>query len=174
MISIDNYYMRLVLPSIKYKELYKEALEEAKHETQETQLNKPSDGESFEDFVKKLKDNARGLNLPKGYVPATMFWLIDNDEFIGRLQIRHKLNENLLKHGGHIGFYIRPSKRKMGYGTKMLKLGLKKARKRGLPKVLITCDDNNIGSVRIIEKNGGILENIENGNPKERRYWISF
>ncbi len=166
--------MRLILPSIKYKESYKEALEEAKYETQETQLTKPSDDESFEDFVKRLKDNAKGLNLPKGYIPATMFWLIDNNEFIGRLQIRHKLNKNLLVRGGHIGFYIRPAKRKRGYGTKILKLGLKKAKRLGLLKVLITCDDNNIGSRRIIEKNGGVLENIENSSPKERRYWISF
>ncbi len=172
MINIDNYYMRLILPSIKYKESYKEALEEVKHETQETQLNKPFDGEYFEDFIQRLKDNAKGLKLEKGYVPATMFWLVDSDEFIGRLHIRHELNENLLRYGGHIGFYVRPSKRKMGYGTRMLKLGLKKAKKLGLSKVLITCDDNNIGSRRIIEKNGGILENIEDGNPKKRRYWV--
>ncbi len=162
--------MRLILPSIKYKKSYKEALEEAKHETQETQLDKPFNDESFQIFIRRLKDNAKGSNLPKGYVPTTTFWLIDDNQFIGCLRMRHRLNENLLKYHGHIGYYIRPSKRKMGYGIRILKLGLKKASNIGLSRVLITCDDNNISSRYIIEKNGGILENIEGGNPKKRRY----
>ncbi len=167
--------MQLVLPSIKYKEKYAQALEESKNETEETQLNKPAEGQSFENFVKQLNDNAKGINLPKGYVPATMFWLIDKGELIGRVQIRHKLTEFLLREGGHIGYYIRPSKRKMGYGTRIFQLALMETKKIGLSKVLVTCDDNNIASRKIIETNGGVLENIieiENGKPRKRRYWI--
>jgi predicted acetyltransferase len=120
--------MKLVLPSLRYKKSYIEALEESKNEKGETLLNRPAENESFKDFVRLLHDNRKGVNLSEGHVPATMFWLIDQKEVIGRLQIRHELNDYLFKYGGHIGFYVRPSKRGMGYGTKMLELGLKKAK----------------------------------------------
>jgi predicted acetyltransferase len=124
-----------------------------------------------------LQDQSAGLNLPEGFVPATMFWFIDNEELIGRLQIRHELTPFLLKHGGHIGYYIKPSKRNLGYGNKILSLGLQEARKIGLKKVLITCDEDNSGSRKIIESNGGVQENsieTEKGKPKTLRYWINL
>jgi predicted acetyltransferase len=118
------------------------------------------------------KDRAR---LKSGRVPASEFWLSDDDKFIGRLSLRHELNEYLLKMGGHIGYEIRPSKRRQGYGTEILRLGLEKARELGLLKVLVTCDEDNIGSKKIIEHNGGIFENaieIEGDPVKNLRYWI--
>lgn len=169
--------MKLVLPTTHYRQSYEEALEESKNETGDTVLAKPEEGQSFKEFVQLLNDNAKGKNLPKGWVPTTTFWLIDKDELIGRVQIRHMLNDFLLKQNGHIGYFIRPSKRKMGYGKKILQLGLLEAKKMGLPKVLITCDEDHFASQKIIEANGAILENIietENGKPKTRRYWINL
>src|SRR3989344_2195211 len=166
--------MKLVLPSIKYKSDYSKALEESKDEVGVTILRKPKEGESFEEFVKKIKSESKGLNLPESWVPATELWLADNNVFIGYVNIRHSLTEHLLNIGGHIGYWIRPSKRHMGYGKKLLALSLLEAKKLGISKVLVTCDDTNIGSRRIIEDNGGILENIvENGkdHPLKRRYW---
>ncbi len=163
------------MPSVKYQKSYLQALEEGEGEVSRTLLSKPKEGESFAEFVKNLQDMAEGLNLPAGFVPATEFWLVDNGEFIGRVSIRHSLNSNLLKLGGHIGYYIRISKRKMGYGKIILKLALLKAKKLGLTKILITCDDTNFASAKIIEENGGVLENkVEVGDnlPKKRRYWI--
>ena len=121
--------MELVLPDVKYKESYLEALQEPESEVNDTRLQKPEENQSFDDFVQKLHDQIKGLNLKEGYVPATTFWLIDKGQFIGRANIRHKLNEHLLKYGGHIGYHIRPSKRKMGYGTKILELALAEAKK---------------------------------------------
>jgi predicted acetyltransferase len=108
-------------------------------------------------------------------VPMTIFWLVEGEEFIGRVSIRHYINEWLLRVGGHIGYDIRPTKRRLGYGTMILRLALPKAKELGIERVLVTCDEDNVGSARIIEKNGGILEDIieVEGLPKrKRRYWI--
>ena len=167
--------MKLVIPNIKYEKSYLQALKEAKDETQATSLALPKENQSFSDFVNILLSQSKGENLPKGYVPATTFWLIDNDEFIGRVQIRHSLTKSLTNTGGHIGYYIRPSRRRKGYGLKILELGLLKARDLGILNVLVTCDINNLGSKKIIESNGGILENTFNegsGKPLKLRYWI--
>lgn len=167
--------MKLLLPSIKYKKSYLQALKEGEGEVSRTPLSQPKEEESFEEFVKNLRLQAKGLNLPDGWVPASEFWLVEKDEFIGRVSIRHTLNEHLLKLGGHIGYHIRIRKRKMGYGKVILKLALLEAKKLGLTKILITCDDDNVGSQKIIEENGGVLENIVDVGkdlPLKRRYWI--
>jgi predicted acetyltransferase len=169
--------MQLISPSIDYKREYLAALAEGKGESTLTRLDVPSESESFVEFVQRLLDYGQGLQLPKEYVSSTELWLVDNEQFIGRVSIRHELTEHLLKEGGHIGYYIRPSKRNLGYGKQILALALLEARKLGLTKVLVTCDDDNIGSRKIIEVNGGILENIvdsEPGKPSKRRYWITL
>ena len=85
----------------------------------------------------------------------------------------------MFNYGGHIGYFIRYSKWNKGYGSKMLSMTLERAKKLGLKKVLITCNDDNFASIKVIEKNGGILENkvTNNINGKElltRRYWIEL
>lgn len=132
----------------------------------------------FPAYVQKFAHYRKGLNLPSGYVPDSTYWLMDdNGTILGRVSIRHKLTEKLMQRGGHIGYYIRPSARRKGYGTLICKLGLEKARELGIKRVLITCAKDNIASNRIIEKNGGILENeVWDEQDKEmvRRYWINL
>lgn len=112
---------------------------------------------SFDDFLKRMRERERDEIREKGLVPATLYFLVDEkNKICGALDIRHELNEYLEKFGGHIGYGIAPSERKKGYGKIQLKLGLEKAKKIGLKKVLITCDDNNIGSAKTIEACGGI------------------
>ena len=171
--------MQLVYPSVQYKASYLAAVEEAKNEVNPflTTIAKPKDNQPFEEFVKGKTQQSQGLNLPEGWVPATELWLIDNDELIGTVNIRHFLTDHLLQLGGNIGYYIRPSQRKKGYGKEILKLGLAHAKRMGLTKVLLTCDDTNIASQKIIEANGGVLENIiptEEGHPNKKRYWINL
>ncbi len=168
--------MKLVAPTTVYKQSYIQAVEESKNENGITVIAKPQENQSFEEFVKNKIGQAIGLNLPQGYVTSTELWLIDKDQFIGTANIRHSLTPHLHKVGGHIGYWIRPTKRKMGYGQNILKLALAEAKKLGINPVLVTCDDTNTGSRRIIEANGGVLENIvDNGqdNPRKRRYWIN-
>ncbi|HWY78935.1 MAG TPA: GNAT family N-acetyltransferase [Candidatus Sulfotelmatobacter sp.] len=167
--------MKLITPNIKYQQNYLKAVREGTNETGLTRISKPEEGQLFEEFVKNKIEETKGLHLPKGWVPATELWLIDNEEFIGWVNIRHSLTEHLFKIGGHIGYWIRPSKRNMGYGKMILQLAILESKKLRITNILITCDDTNLGSRRIIEANGGILENIvDNGieNPKKRRYWI--
>ena len=112
---------------------------------------------SFDDFLKRMRERETDKVREKGLVPATLYFLVDEkNKICGALDIRHELNEYLEKFGGHIGYGIAPSERKKGYGKIQLKLGLEEAKKIGLKKVLITCDDNNIGSAKTIEACGGI------------------
>ncbi|MBW5448089.1 GNAT family N-acetyltransferase [Cohnella sp. CFH 77786] len=87
--------------------------------------------------------------------------------------MRHRLNEKLLEIGGHIGYGIRPSERRKGYATEILKQALSKAKDLGISEALVTCDKENIGSAKTIIKNGGLLgsEAVVNGTAIQR-YWI--
>lgn len=164
-------------PSVEYKDSYLSALKEYHHEGRNLDEKEEDLRNRFSDFVEKLKKESRGENLKQGYVPATTYWLIDEDGYVGRVSLRHELNENLLKVGGHIGYDIRPSKRRRGFGTKALELVLPKARSLGLEKVLITCDSTNIASKKIIESNGGVFESEvsgEKGHPNKLRFWIKL
>ena len=112
-----------------------------------------------------------------GRVPDSTFFCLDTDRniFVGAINIRHYLNEELLYTGGHIGDGIRPGERRKGYATAMIGLGLEECRKLGITKVLMTCDKDNIGSAKSIMNNGGVLENevMEDG-VLEQRYWITL
>jgi predicted acetyltransferase len=116
-----------------------------------------------------------GTQVPR--VPATLLWLVEGNSFIGAVNIRHQLNEHLEKYGGHIGYGVRPSQRGGGYGRLILKLALRYAKNNlGLNKVLLTCDDSNIGSRRVIEYNQGELFD-RRPHPFKKgalslRYWV--
>jgi predicted acetyltransferase len=131
----------------------------------------------FAGYLEQLALDAAGIGLPEGYVPQTTFWSVVEDEIVGVIRIRHYLTPWLEQEGGHIGYEIRPSYRGKGYGKRQLQLALEKLREWGWSKVLITCDENNAASARVIEANGGKLENIiilpDNDLPV-RRYWITL
>lgn len=111
-------------------------------------------------------------------VPASVFFLLDEERniLLGAVNIRHYLNENLLKYAGHIGDGIRPSERGKGYGTKLIALALEECKKLGINKVLMVCDKENIASAKTIINNGGILENeiLSEKGTIEQRYWINL
>ena len=131
-------------------------------------------GDTYEEWLNK-KIMCETI-APEGKVTAHTYFLFDSQEnIVGSINIRHYLNEYLAKIGGHIGYGIRPSQRKKGYATKMLRLALPLAKKLGINRVLISCDKNNIGSSKTIINNGGILENeIEDNNSIIQRYWIEL
>ena len=163
----------LVRPNTKYQATFLEAFKEDEKEMDED-LNVIA--QDFDHYVKFTNEKSQALNLPPGYVPETIFWLIDKDEYIGQTGIRHYLTDNLRKEGGHIGYYIRPAKRKMGYGTVILKLALQEAKKLGIEKAMVTCNETNVGSRKIIEANGGIFdhENVDQETEIQiLRFWVN-
>jgi len=134
------------------------------------------EGMSFPRYLERLKQCARGERLPPGHVASTFLFAFDGSRIVGRATIRHALNDFLLRVGGHIGYVVVPEFRRRGYATDMLRQSLQIAnRDLGFTRVLVTCDDDNVGSIKTIEKNGGVLEDVVTGRdlPKpKRRYWI--
>jgi|GEM_PF-6429732 len=99
----------------------------------------------------------------------------ETDEFVGAVDIRHDLVKGNCHQGGHIADGIRPSKRRMGYGTQMLKLTLDKCKEMGMNKVLITADKKNIPSIKLIEKCGGVKEDVPAySREEEQRFWVTL
>lgn len=131
--------------------------------------------EPWENFIDRAYATSRGENLPDGYVPATFLVAEVEGQIVGRSSIRHELNDYLRERGGHIGYGVRPAFRKLGYATEILRQSLIIARNLGIESALVTCDDDNIGSSKVIEKCGGVLENVIELEDKVmlRRYWVS-
>jgi predicted acetyltransferase len=162
-------------PSMLYKETFLEGLHEFQQEERDLELDLHDLTTNFRYYLQAWYD--RRVNPRPGYVAESTFWMIEANTFIGRISVRHHLTDSLMQFGGHIGYEIRPTKRRQGYGTSMLGLGLEKARAVNITRALVTCDDTNIASAKIIEANGGMLENIilMAGYPVPvRRYWIEI
>lgn len=159
--------LRLVPPSAAFRASFVRALEEFQREG--LPWWRGGDIElavaDFDAFVaRKLGDHER-----------THRWAIANGEFVGRLSIHHELTDELRIVGGHIGYDTVPSFRGRGFATEMLRQALPIAKSLGLTEVLITCDDDNDPSIRVIEKNGGVLRRaakIEAAPVPKRYYWI--
>jgi predicted acetyltransferase len=130
----------------------------------------------FSAYVAWLDKNSQGMDLPRGFVPNSTFWLVDSDdEIVGATNIRHTLTEVLLSFGGHIGYGVRPSAREQGYATEILRLSLIEARLIGIRAARLTCDKRNIASVKTITRNGGILDSeayMDEHRCVIQRYWI--
>lgn len=144
-----------------------------------------ADHTDFERWVKLLNDLAKPEFTPApGFVSQSTLWVVENGKYLGAVSLRHDLGTGYLAEvGGHIGYGIRPSARRRGLAKLALAGSLEQARSLGLPKVLITCNDSNIGSARTIESCGGVLESIKPqsevgpifGSPEDvRRYWITL
>jgi predicted acetyltransferase len=108
-------------------------------------------------------------------VHASYWWIVEDGVHLGAITLRYRLNDFLLRAGGHIGYGVRPSARGRGLATWALGAVLPEARSRGLDRVLITCQDGNLASARTIERNGGVLEDVrETEFGPTRRYWIDL
>ena len=134
----------------------------------------------FDDWLTKIQNERNKETCGEGRVPATQFLAIreKDEKLVGMVQVRHELNDYLLKFGGHIGDCVRPSEQGKGYATEQIGLALAFCQVLNIDRVLITCKKDNVASARTIIKNGGILENeipneFEN-NVMMQRYWIDL
>lgn len=134
-------------------------------------------GMSYEEHLKILDDQFYGKNLEPGRVSASMLYAFLDGKIVGRSSIRHELTEYLFNIGGNIGYAVATAYRNQGIATEILKQSLIYCKDvLHLKKVLVTCDEDNIGSRKTIEKNGGIFDNhfVSESNAKTRRYWINL
>lgn len=135
-----------------------------------------AEGETWESFIANYVEGGTRADSTPDRVPETFLVAEVEGEIVGRVSIRHELNEYLRNFGGHIGFVVRPQFRNRGFATQILTLALGISRNLGLERVLITCNDKNVASFTVIERCGGVLENKvqKEAGVLMRRYWISL
>jgi len=167
--------MKLIVPCEAYLPSYMEAHDE--YEAHGIDAYAFSDARKI-DVLQKFEDYRLERSLKPNRVGADYFWLVDEDKkrFLGEITVRHRLTPELERYAGHIGYGVRYGEWGKGYGTQMLQLALIKARSMGLTRVLATCDDDNQGSARVLEKNGFLLSdkvenNVDGRVVITRRYW---
>lgn len=125
-------------------------------------------------YLEQLENRRRGVRLPANRVPSTFLVAMLGDELVGRVSIRHELNEFLANLGGHIGYAVRPAHRRRGFAGEILRQALIVARSLGVEEVLVTCDEDHSASITVIERAGGELEDVraDPGGAATRRYWF--
>jgi predicted acetyltransferase len=172
--SAGKLELRMLRP--KDERSFRRAVEEFERETPPWQFAFGFDDTlPFSDYVNQLAGHPRGVGVSEGFVPNTFFVGVVDGGIVGRLSLRHSLNDFLTRVGGHIGYGVVPSQRRRGYATEMLRRAIPICASLGISRALITCDEHNAGSRKVIETCGGIFEGMidcpESGIPK-RRYWL--
>lgn len=136
------------------------------------------EGMSHQEHLEILDNRFHGRNLPSGRVADSMLYAFLEGKIVGRSSIRHELNDFLIKFGGNIGYAVATPYRNQGIATEILKQTLDYCRNvLKLERVLLTCDEDNLGSIKTIVKNGGVFENKilnEGKTTHTNRYWIKL
>ena len=164
--------MRLVMPSAQWESAFLEMTRECESAGEHRYALALRD---FDAYLRKVESGRRGEGLPAGWVPSAEFWLEQDGKIVGCVRLRLGLTPDLEDDGGHVGYDVRPSMRRRGYGTALLRLVLIEARALGIGRARVTCDDDNLGSIKVIERNGGALagRGVSKDTGKTvRQYWI--
>ncbi|MBA4148168.1 MAG: GNAT family N-acetyltransferase [Verrucomicrobia bacterium] len=133
---------------------------------------------TLEVFLRQCRDAEDPARIAAEFVPQTSYWIVNEaNRVVGIVRVRHRLNERLLRSGGHIGYYVRASERGKGYGKQTLRLALQELRRLGVRRALLTVHSSNTISARLVVANGGLLEN-QTTDPVSGealdRYWIDL
>ncbi len=174
---MDEAEILLIEPTETLHDAYFEFLNDFRAAGEKFPETSVTPDEDFAGYVRWLQDQAKGIALKPGWVPSSTYWLVRGSRILGSCNLRHRLTEALRDFGGHIGYSVRPLERRKGYATLLLKLALEKARQLGISRALVTCDKNNAASVRVIQKNGGLMDSESYSAQAGRvtqRYWIDL
>lgn len=174
--------LTFVSPSVAYRDSYLAAYAEMETDIErlswlylgsKAKMDAPANDFAF--YVQTLLE--RETVPPPGFVSDTVLWAVRDNELVGRISLRHELNAFLTKWGGHIGYIVRPSYRRQGIATAMLKHMLQTERAHSIGRLLITCDEGNVASEKTIVNNGGIYESTVQGSAEDalpkKRFWIT-
>ena len=169
--------VELVAPAERYRDSVVQGLRELRDEGLPWHANLDLDAveRDFAAYVRETLADAHQLTALG--VRRTHLWGVSGEQFVGRLAIQHDLTDALRISGGHVGYDTVPSYRGRGVARAMLQQALPVARSLGLTEVLLTCDDTNAASIRVIERNGGVLRKtkaIAPDRPLKRYYWIAL
>lgn len=175
--------LKLVFPDKKYLPSVYEAVKEYKKHPSKFEIHTVSrmiaaTENDFVDYFENIMNDHLGINLKPNYVADTVYWLIDDEKYIGTFDLRHALTPSLEQIGGHIAYQIRPDAQRKGYASKGLELCLKKAKDINIEKVLVTCNAENAASYgvmhKVMLKNGGYEDTVfKKDDLIERRVWIN-
>lgn len=171
--------IQLIHPQPKWQDSFNDLLNEAKSVNEVSELGhayRPN--EDFSAMYIRLKNREQGINIHPRDVPSCLYWILDmkSEMIVGTLDMRYKIIGDYFDRLGHVAYYIKPSERKKGYATEALRQVLELYKIRKEKKILITCYKDNIASLKVIQKNGGILES-EKADPQNsahilQRWWI--
>ena len=179
---MKSHPLKLVRPDVLYETSFRKAFSELKSLEERKAWIYLGDSRYSTYFKMKFRDYVANLLLKEstpvpGFVCDTVYWAVQDGEVVGRLSLRHELNRDLLKVGGHIGYIVRPSARGRGLSLKMLQELLRTDRAKSMQRLLLSCDEGNIASEKTIVRAGGELEDIIQfpGRPRRtKRFWITL
>jgi predicted acetyltransferase len=173
--------LELCSPAVAFHDTYLSGLDELETDSDRSAwiylgVKAPRDipRRDFASYVEMLR--AREHSAPTDFVTDTVYWAIRGGQMVGRISLRHELNDFLRREGGHVGYVVRPSARNQGVATEMLRRVLRTERARSLGQLLLTCDEDNLASEKTIRNNGGILESVIDvgaGKRRKKRFWIA-
>ena len=130
---------------------------------------------SWARYLELLEGLRTGERIPDGLVRSDFLLAEVDGAVAGRVSLRFDLNQTLAEMGGHVGYGVRPAFRRRGVATEILRQSVTLLRAAGVARILVVCDDDNVGSAGVIERCGGVLESVvtpDDGRAPFRRYWI--
>ena len=156
--------MKLVFPNKDYEAKAKEFIAEFYEYDSEIagsgSLDRYLKESTYDEWLTKVFSYIDIANIPEGKIPGLTYFFVreEDDRIVGMINIRLALNDFLRNEAGHIGYCIRPTERRKGYGTQLLRAGIAVCRRVDIEDIIVTCDKVNLGSAGVIRNCGGVLE----------------